>query len=103
MVVEKQRCGYVVGFPNSFRKKNHETRLNRNSMKGKHDKKRTQWKLKKFKTIPNSDASCSETVVGHFRKGKFIAQKMASYLHHTAQPFTFAAFPPWRIQQELVV
>jgi len=33
----------------------------------------------------------------------FSAQKMASSLHHTAQPFTFAAFPPWRIQQELVV
>ena len=34
---------------------------------------------------------------------KFWVQKMASYLHHTAQPSTLAAFPPWGIQQELVV
>ena len=27
----------------------------------------------------------------------FKPKKMASYLNHTAQPITFAAFPPWRI------
>lgn len=31
------------------------------------------------------------------------AKKRVSYLYRTAQPSTLAAFPPWGIEQELVV
>ena len=48
------------------------------------------------------------TKVNHIKIQKKILQiwkikKMASDLHRTAQPHTFAAFPPWRSLQELVV
>jgi hypothetical protein len=38
-----------------------------------------------------------------FPKEDQIKEKMASDLHRTAQPHTFAMFPSWRILQELVV
>ncbi len=40
-------------------------------------------------------------LVKSFKKG--LQRKKASYLHHTAQPNTLAAFPPWGFQRELVV
>jgi hypothetical protein len=40
--------------------------------------------------------------IGRFKETMGYKKRQATYIT-LLQPFTFAAFPPWRIQQELVV
>jgi len=60
------------------------------------------------KNLKRKDNLVTETKVVKTKKSSFIwktsfYKKMASDLHRTAQPHTFAMFPSWRILQELVV
>jgi len=43
------------------------------------------------------------TVLSYFQNESLLHKKWQATYITPLRPFTFAAFPPWRIQQELVV
>lgn len=58
---------------------------------------------KQVRTIFQMLRKDSDSSIANLRSKQVQNKKMASDLHRTAQPHTFAMFPSWRILQELVV